>query len=177
VSGPQQKSPSSILPTSHRRPPPFRLSAGLPECEAWQAASDAQYLRAGEFQEQEPGGCLLKFNLALIPGGNTSHAECLLFKIFALDGILCEAFSLNREPPLPIAAGRLFQKRPRPQDAIVNDSQIKVSPSCFVLVDHKSGGFGMHQGACSGSRNMTVFLPKRPWTSKLNLAGIAESFT
>jgi hypothetical protein len=80
----------------------------------------------------------LDLNLAFIPGVDASMSERFFFKMFAGDGLHLKTFSFDGQPPLSIATRRFFQERPGPQYPVMNNSQVKVRPAGFVLMDDES---------------------------------------
>jgi len=76
--------------------------------------------------------------MTFIPGVNASMSERFFFKMLAGDGFHLKIFSFDSQPLLSVATRRLFQERPGPQYPVMNNSQVKVRPAGFMLMDDES---------------------------------------
>jgi hypothetical protein len=64
--------------------------------------------------------------------------EGFLFEMFVGNGFNLERLSLDGQPLFSVAAGRLFQEGPGAQCSVINNSQVKVRPAGFMLMNYES---------------------------------------
>lgn len=64
--------------------------------------------------------------------------ESLLIEMSVGDGFDTEMLPFDGQPLFSIPTGRFFQERPGAQDPVINNSQVKMRPAGFMLMDYES---------------------------------------